>query len=62
MVMSAVPRFGPSIVMEPTIATMMLIVNTIHKSSEKERARTKEGRMGKGGKEGGEERRKGRVS
>ena len=41
--------------MEPTIATMMLIVNIIHKSSEKERARKKEGRMGEGGKEEGGE-------
>ena len=63
MVVSARVRLLPSAVMEPTIATMMLIVNIIHKSSEKERARKKEGRMGEGGKEeGGEERRTGRVS
>ena len=66
MVISAVPRDAVSAVMEPTIATMMLIVNTIHKSSEKEGARKKgrmgeeEGRTGEEGEEGGEDGRGGR--
>ena len=66
MVVSALVRKLSVAVMEPTIATMMLIVNTVHKSSEKERARMKE-RMGQGGaKKGGEDgrggtRKKGRM-
>ena len=58
MVVSALPRNSSVAVMEPTIATMMLIVNTVHKSSEKERARMKE-RMGQEGRRrrGGWERR-----
>ena len=55
MVVSALVRKLSVAVMEPTIATMMLIVNTVHKSSEKEMAR-KKGRMGQGGtKKGGED-------